>query len=71
MLTLLVVLSLIAALSIPICFISYLRFQRFVVIQTGSTEGLKDVAVAMRAFAALPLPRRPRLPRRRSKSRTR
>lgn len=32
----------------------YLRFCRFVVTQTGGSEGLRDVAVAMRAFATLP-----------------
>jgi hypothetical protein len=45
------------ALTVVLCFLAYLRFCRFVVIKTGSTAGLRDVAVAMRAFAALPLPR--------------
>ena len=45
------------ALTLFACFLAYLRFCRFVVMKTGSTAGLRDVAVAMRAFAALPLPR--------------
>lgn len=45
------------ALTLLLCFSAYLRFCRFVVNKTGGTEGLRDVAVAMRAFAALPLPR--------------
>jgi hypothetical protein len=43
-----------AAAAVPIsagfCFCAYLRFLRFVVVKTGSTAGLKDVAVAMRAY---------------------
>ncbi len=45
------------ALTCFACFLAYLRFCRFVVRETGGTAGLRDVAVAMRAFAALPLPR--------------
>ena len=58
MLTLLLVVSVVAAsLRVITCFLLYVRLMRFVVTETGSTEGLKDVAVAMRAFRALPWPR--------------
>ncbi|BBY49898.1 hypothetical protein MARA_33660 [Mycolicibacterium arabiense] len=33
-----------------LCFLAYLVFLAFVVLKTGSTEGLKDVATAMRAY---------------------
>lgn len=43
-----------AAAAVPVtaglCFLAYLTFMVFVVIKTGSTEGLKDVATAMRAY---------------------
>ena len=45
--------SIIAAL----CFVAFLLFCRFVVNKTGNTEGLKDVAIAMRAYK-VPLPSR-------------
>lgn len=34
-------------------FLGYLRFCEFVVVHTGGTAGLRDVAVAIRAFAAV------------------
>ncbi|ANW66679.1 hypothetical protein BCA37_26680 [Mycobacterium sp. djl-10] len=41
-------------ISVPVtaglCFLAYLVFMAFVVIKTGGTEGLKDVATAMRAY---------------------
>ncbi|WP_319435433.1 hypothetical protein [Mycobacterium sp. RTGN5] len=47
-------LALALALAVPItagvCFVAYLVLMAFVVIRTGSTEGLKDVATAMRAY---------------------
>lgn len=47
-------LTLALALALPItagvCYLAYLIFCAFVVIKTGSTEGLKDVATAMRAY---------------------
>lgn len=49
----LVAVAIIAAL----CFVAYLLFCRFVVNKTGTTEGLKDVATAMRAYR-VPLPSR-------------
>lgn len=46
-------LGLVAA-AVPItaglCFLAYLVFLAYVVTKTGSTEGLKDVATAMRAY---------------------
>ncbi len=43
-----------AAAALPVtagvCFLAYLVFMSFVVIKTGGTEGLKDVATAMRAY---------------------
>ena len=46
--------GLVLAAAVPItaglCFVAYLVFCGFVVIKTGGTEGLKDVAVAMRAY---------------------
>ncbi|MGZ4576119.1 MAG: hypothetical protein ACXVX1_00010 [Mycobacterium sp.] len=33
-----------------LCFLAYLLFCVFVVLRTGSTEGLKDVAIANRAY---------------------
>lgn len=43
-----------AAAAVPItaglCFLAYLVFCVFVVLKTGGTEGLKDVAIAMRAY---------------------
>ncbi|HEU5268616.1 MAG TPA: hypothetical protein VFU36_01740 [Jatrophihabitans sp.] len=38
---------------IVICFISFLVFLGFVLVRTGSTEGFRDVAVAVHAFADL------------------
>jgi hypothetical protein len=42
----LVAVAIIAAL----CFVAYLLFLRFVINKTGTTEGLRDVAKAMRAY---------------------
>jgi hypothetical protein len=43
-----------AMAAVPItaglCFLAYLMLLVFVVVKTGSTEGLKDVATAMRAY---------------------
>lgn len=43
-----------AAAVLPVtaglCFLAYLMFMAFVVVKTGSTEGLRDVATAMRAY---------------------
>lgn len=39
------------------CFVAYLLFCRFVVNKTGRTDGLRDVATAMRAYR-VPLPSR-------------
>lgn len=33
-----------------LCFLAYLLFCVFVILRTGGTEGLKDVATAMRAY---------------------
>ena len=51
------VLAALGVLAVVLCFLAYLRFCRFVVRETKETAGLRDVAVAMRAFGALPLPR--------------
>lgn len=45
------------AIIAALCFVAYLVFLRFVVKETGTTEGLKDVATAMRAYR-VPLPSR-------------
>jgi hypothetical protein len=42
--------SLAAAL---VAFVCYLGFCMFVVVRTGDTAGLRDVAVAVRAFASV------------------
>lgn len=49
----LIAVTIVAAL----CFVAYLVFLRFVVRETGTTEGLNDVATAMRAYK-VPLPSR-------------
>ena len=49
----LIAIAVIAAL----CFLAYLLLCRFVVNKTGTTEGLRDVAMAMRAYK-VPLPSR-------------
>ena len=49
----LVAVAVIAAL----CFVAYLLFCRFVVNKTGGTDGLRDVATAMKAYR-VPLPSR-------------
>jgi hypothetical protein len=36
-----------------IAFVCFLLFCTFVVVRTGSTAGLRDVAVAVRAFASV------------------
>lgn len=41
------------AIAVLICFICYLIFLVFIVIRTGDTAGLRDVAVAMRAFGSI------------------
>lgn len=46
------------AIIAALCFMAYLVFCRFVVNKTGNTEGLKDVATAMRAYK-MPLRSRP------------
>lgn len=46
------------------CFIALLLFMGFIVIRTGDTKGLRDVAVALRAYR-VPLPKMPTLPKRR------
>jgi hypothetical protein len=45
------------AVIAAVCFVAYLLFCRFVVNKTGTTDGLRDVAMAMRAYRA-PLPSR-------------
>jgi hypothetical protein len=45
------------AVAAAVCFIMYLRLLRFVITETGSTEGLADVAKAMSAYK-VPLPTR-------------
>ncbi|MDQ1666843.1 MAG: hypothetical protein QOH75_2874 [Actinomycetota bacterium] len=45
------------AVIAAVCFVAYLLFCRFVVIKTGTTDGLRDVATAMRAYR-VPLPSR-------------
>ncbi len=41
---------LVTAVAGVVCFVAYLVFCAFVVVRTGNTAGLRDVAVAMRAF---------------------
>lgn len=50
-----------------ICFLAYLLFCVFVVLKTGGTEGLKDVATAMRAYKPPLLSRTGKNPTSRSK----
>ena len=33
-----------------LCFVAYLLFLVFVILRTGSTDGLRDVATAMNAY---------------------
>jgi hypothetical protein len=40
-----------------LCFLAYLMFLRFVIVRTGCTEGLSDVAKAIAAYK-VPLPSR-------------
>ncbi|GAB3432576.1 hypothetical protein GCM10027569_81590 [Flindersiella endophytica] len=40
-----------------LCFAAYLLFLRFVINKTGSTESLRDVATAIRAYK-VPIPTR-------------
>ena len=49
----LVVVFSVGAVSVLIAFVQFLRFCRFVVHRTGGTAGLRDVAVAIRAFASI------------------
>jgi hypothetical protein len=46
----LVVASIVFAVSALLAFLSYLIFLRHVLTKTGSTAGMRDVAVAVRAF---------------------
>ena len=41
------------AIVVLVGFIFYLRFCAFIVVRTGGTTGLRDVAVAMRAFGVI------------------
>lgn len=50
-------LALVAVLG-TFCFIAFLMFMVFIVVKTGETKGLRDVAVAMRAYRP-PLPKWP------------
>ncbi|MGW5267762.1 hypothetical protein ACWEQ4_03860 [Rhodococcus sp. NPDC003994] len=56
-----------AAAAVPLtaglCFLAYLLFMVFVVIKTGGTEGLRDVAAAMRAYRVPLLSRTGKKPR--------
>lgn len=47
-----VALALAAAVPVVagLCFLAHLLFLGFVITKTGGTDGLKDVAVAMRAY---------------------
>jgi hypothetical protein len=58
-----------SAVAALVGFVFYLFFCAFVIVRTGSTAGLRDVAVAIRAFAAMchltPLSRRGTSSRRR------
>ncbi|MDT5325775.1 MAG: hypothetical protein QOF25_2927 [Mycobacterium sp.] len=46
--------GLVLVIAVPaiagVCFLAHLGFCGFVVIKTGGTEGLRDVAIAMRAY---------------------
>jgi hypothetical protein len=52
-LELVVIASAAAAVALTVPFVCYLLFCAFVVVRTGGTEGLRDVAVAVRAFASV------------------
>lgn len=45
-----VVVAAITSAAVLVGFISFLIFCAFVILRTGSTAGLRDVAVAIRAF---------------------
>ena len=45
-----VVVAAITSIAVLVGFISFLAFCAFVVVRTGTTAGLRDVAVAIRAF---------------------
>jgi hypothetical protein len=48
------VLALVPAAALVVCFVAYLVFLGFVIVRTNGTAGLRDVAVAVRAFPAFP-----------------
>jgi hypothetical protein len=50
------------AVIAALCFVAYLIFLRFVINKTGTTDGLRDVAEAMRAYRVPLLSRSPRQP---------
>ena len=39
-----------ASAVLAVCFFAYLALCAFIVVRTGATAGLRDLAVAMRAF---------------------
>lgn len=45
-----VVIVVVSASFSALCFLSYLAFLAYVIRKTGDTEGLRDVAIAIRAF---------------------
>lgn len=49
--------AVVAASFSAFCFVSYLVLLAYVIQATGSTEGLRDVAVAIRAFKFRSAPR--------------
>jgi hypothetical protein len=45
-----VLVAAVTSCTVLVAFLSFLVFCAFVVVRTGNTSGLKDVAVAVRAF---------------------
>lgn len=45
-----VLVAAVASVSVLLAFLAFLCFCSFVIIRTGGTAGLRDVAVAIRAF---------------------
>jgi hypothetical protein len=52
-LELVVVASVATVVTVVVGFVCFLLFCAFVVVRTGSTAGLRDVAIAVRAFASV------------------
>lgn len=52
-LELVVIASAVTVATVVVGFVCFLLFCAFVVVRTGGTAGLRDVAIAVRAFASV------------------